>query len=302
MIHQGDRLLDLLNEPQKKQSRPRGVLVAVSLSVILILCVCIAGSILVMRSLQSGSFASLLTEGLRDIRLTETADFATRSSAAAGLEHPPDDWFLLFEDTFEDDSAGWSLDEDSPEFGTINRTILDGVYRWEAHATQGAIWPSCAPGVGTVTDFFASVEIEKLSRPINGFSTGLMFRIDGDEHYVVEASCGVIKVVRRTSDGDWVFPLGWEDAPMTCDAPNKLAVLGKGSHFWFFVNDTYVADFEDTSLPRGGVGLSISVYDDPIEDAIPPKVAAYDNFQLYVPTETASAASESRCPEITSAP
>jgi hypothetical protein len=285
--------------PVKPGRTNKWIVASMIASVLIIACACSVAFIYTM-----GRSAPEMFSDLQARRQTEEAvTFATRAAAAADLEHPPDDWVLLQEDHFEDESTAFPLGSEAIDFGTINRSIMDGVYRWQVQPNQQSIWPSCNPNVGNVTDFFASVEVERLSEPAGGFSIGLMFRINGNEHYVMESNgCGLIKVPRRTLDGGWDFTLGWEDAPLQCEGSNKLAVLGKGSHFWFFVNDAYVADVEDASISRGSVGLSVSVYDDHINETIRPKVIAFDNFQVYVPPDTELESHEGGCADVTSAP
>ena len=59
---------------------------------------------------------------------------------------------------------------------------------------------------------------------------------------------------------------------------NRLTVIGRGSHFTFYINDQYVAEAEDDRLTAGDVGVAVELLDD--GDSA---VFEFDDFEVRAP-------------------
>jgi hypothetical protein len=68
---------------------------------------------------------------------------------------------------------------------------------------------------------------------------------------------------------------------------NKIAVIGEGSHFLFFINNRYVGEVEDQQLTYGAVGITISLF-----HADDHAIFEFDNFELRQPMAASATQSQ----------
>lgn len=202
-------------------------------------------------------------------------------ATAVAAEHG----FEVLTSQFDDNTDDWPVGIDTDdEYGTLNRRIVDGKYSWTLDATKGVVWYGY-PYIKGVRDFYTSVEASPASEATD-FRVGLIFRrysADGYYYFHISPSDQYFAVELWYRDG-WkiMVPPTYTDA-IQPDGNNKYAVLGTGSRFVLFINDTYVAEFEDDTLRSGLVGIAIGG-----GETSGKIVVEYDNFLLRDPAATAN--------------
>lgn len=144
------------------------------------------------------------------------------------------------------------------------------------------IWghPNPSTGLETPTTFFLSVDCRQINGPelaamglvFRGSGSEMyVFRLRGDQHYAIS--------YLDESSKDWGSLLPWTpDSAILPGEVNRLAVIGEGAHFLFFINEHYVAELEDRRLPSGAAGLVIELFH-PGDEA----QFEFDNLELRQP-------------------
>jgi hypothetical protein len=188
-------------------------------------------------------------------------------------------WNPFLTDNFSEVSDLWETGSDEdPELASIEWKIQNGVYRWQANAISPFVW-WVAPETGPLGDFYLSVKARQLDNPEVG-EYGLVFRqADEESYYLFEISeYGNYALFIHTIDG-WETLLDWtQHSAISIGNTNRLAILGSGSDFIFFVNEIAVAEYSDDRLPTGEVGLLIGLSNDGDQ-----ATWEFDDFELRVP-------------------
>lgn len=159
----------------------------------------------------------------------------------------------LFTDSFAQDK-GWQLGENDAGAASL----LGGRLVIAIHLPK-ALRLSLSP-LAAVTDFFVQVSARaEVCGPDDDI--GLVFRANNSqEHYRLGLDCAGRVSLVRSLQGSSITLL----APTITSAAlpgvlvdNRLAVIGQGGAFTFFVNDIQVASARDNALPVGGVGVFV---------------------------------------------
>ena len=196
---------------------------------------------------------------------------------------PPDGWQLALRDDFDDNTNQWIVSDFEDDWGSVSRRVTDAVYRWEINAAQ-AVSRWCTPdpeeGQDSAADFYLAVDAQRVRGPQSA-AYGLVLRHTAGSYYLFSVR----------DDGYYQFSLwagfGWEPiidwtqtTSVVAGEVNRLGVLGDGSTFDLYINNTTVATAEDDQLAAGEMGLSISTA---ATDGL--AVFIFDNFELWVPAE-----------------
>jgi hypothetical protein len=198
-------------------------------------------------------------------------------------------WPLVMQEDFGPSTPNpWSTQRYTSDRVTIRKAI-DGTYLWEAESHQGVTAWSHAPYPNReiMKDFYVSVDYRRVSGSMDS-AMGLVFRSDEGNLYILRVGEDQrFKVSIRKND-QWTTLIPWtrSDAIKPYEV-NKIAVIGEGSHFLFFVNNQYVGEVEDQQLTHGAVGITITLF-----NADDYAIFEFDNFELRQPMAPSAAHSQ----------
>jgi hypothetical protein len=197
------------------------------------------------------------------------------------------EWPVVLFDDFSGPGGGWWTGEGSEPRGTRSMAIRDGRYRWELSAFDH-YYLHGLPAMPAVSDFVLSVEADMVPGNEDG-SCGLIFRQAAtDSLLTFEVNeIGAFSVWMREPEG-WSKVMGWdESSAILRDEPNRLMVVGEGTHFEFFINDEYVAELDDDRWPAGQVGVTATLNYGGLDGTF-----EFDNFELRAPPQSPEAQTE----------
>jgi hypothetical protein len=169
---------------------------------------------------------------------------------------------LLLDERFADNQHGWPNDRQSTAW------LDQGAYRL-AVRTPGRHVAVGAPIPGTFRDVEASATFHKVGGPPGG-GYGLILRDQGPgprdgrdqggRYYVLEVGDrGEVGIFRRDVD-HWtdLIPFGPSTAVKPGGESNSLTARAVGPRLTLLVNGVRVADFVDTAIAEGGVGVYVA--------------------------------------------
>jgi len=183
----------------------------------------------------------------------------------------------LLSDQFENNDNPWNTGPDNHEWAEISRAIKNGKYTWDATSNKGFF--SWVPADKTLlTDFLLSVDLQRTGgTKSSGY--GVVFRRDASDNlYYLDIDNQKFSVFLNYND-DWITIIGGRVSNALHDNEvNRVTIIAKGSHFIILFNDQVVVEFEDDHIPKGRVGLGITIH-------TPDRQAdfEFDNFELRAP-------------------
>jgi hypothetical protein len=187
-------------------------------------------------------------------------------------------WPVVFGDTFDSNANDWPAGDYSDERLTGSREIIDGKYHWEADALGGVIWWSI-PDVASVSDFYLVVNAQRISGVADGQYGVIFRRADRDNYGLFKIEDSQYYKFSVRYQGEWETVIDWtETSAIRPVGVNRLAVVGEGSHFSFYINDEYVGEVDEDRLPSGTMGLAIELLD--AKDAA---VFEFDDLEVRAP-------------------
>ena len=167
-------------------------------------------------------------------------------------------WNLVLIDTFDQNTANWTLWNVDDWGGKITRQIENGVFLWGTEITQpDQFWSQIAP-VYSYSNFYYSIKI----RRIGGTSTelqaywGILFRRHGSDYYEFRINdIQEYSVQIRNKDG-WIELIGWTKSQFVeLDEFNELTVIADDTDLFFFINGTPIGMVNDQTYSDGNVGF-----------------------------------------------
>jgi hypothetical protein len=186
-------------------------------------------------------------------------------------------WPIILYSSF-DDSINWFNGYQNEPNYTGSWLITDSKYRWEIKALQNFIqWRFfSAP---EVLDFSLTVEVKQISGSRNS-SYGVIFRSENNENfYFFRVSDSQGFGLDLLYNSKWEHLIEWTKTSIIKPGDtNLLTVTAQGSHFYFYINNQFVGEINDSTLTKGKVGLTIVI--DNIGDTV---VLEFDNFELRAP-------------------
>ena len=190
---------------------------------------------------------------------------AKKWESVANTDFSSDKWL---KESFDDES--WKGNEIITSNGTYLVTLNN-----VGDSPDDGFW--IIPVLEQVSDFYLSVEAKFVAGRSNN-SYGLVFRSNG-----FDAPAYVFRIFGQSYDiqifdGDWKELSGTTPSPyLLPDTFNRLTVVGKGSEFYFYINDNFAHHVTDSQISRGNAGIRISARQG-IEQII-----EFDNFELRKP-------------------
>lgn len=188
----------------------------------------------------------------------------------------PAGWSPELLDTFDDNAHNWPVSNVTDAWGSLERIISEGVYRWEVTAQQSvARW--CTPDDAGAKDFYLAVDAQRVSGPKDA-DYGVVFRHTEGNYYLFSIRDNGYYRFNLWNNFAWTPVIDWtETTTIRAGASNHLVVVGQGITFTFSINDTEVAVAVNEQLAEGEAGLAVAITTP--GDA----VFEFDNFELRAP-------------------
>ena len=198
-------------------------------------------------------------------------------NAQATAENILSRWTVIRTDTFDTNANNWLEDTSDDEYSLMVYDVVDGKYRWEATAHKSFIgW--VRSDRQSLTDFYLSVDIQQ----IEGSDTadyGVIFREDDDANFYYFGISDQGAYVLYVYFEEWDTLINWTDTNLIRPGKvNRITVIGQGSRFTFFINDQFLTEITDDTIPEGITALAVELADEN-EYA----VFEFDNFELRTP-------------------
>jgi hypothetical protein len=193
-------------------------------------------------------------------------------------------WFSILPAGFSDSAEdSWPVGESTqPALDLVaQQDITDGTYRWQFSAGRTVFFRTLAPVAEVDENFFLEVDMQQTSGP-NDTRYGLIFRSvgGGDAYYLFEIVDQERLEASVWHDDAFTPLLSLPIDRWSLEQPLSLAVLAEGSRYSFFVDDTFVGDFQDERIQGGRVGLAVT-----LSQNTPDAAFAFSGFTLRAPTE-----------------
>lgn len=172
-------------------------------------------------------------------------------------------WHTLVFDTFTSNENAWLVGSRASEyFTTLNQTLADAHYRWEAEVGKPySISTTWLMGY-SVTDFHLGVHCKRILGNKVDSAWGVIFRAKDSQNYgwfrMTDSGLFSVSAMEK---GEWRWIVEWErtDA-IKPNGVNHLEVIASKNHFSFLINSQLIGEAEDDSLVEGYVGLAIEGY------------------------------------------
>ena len=195
----------------------------------------------------------------------------------ATADYAANNWNVIITDTFKNNDNNWLLESSDDEYASTNYEIVDGKYRWEATAHQAFIgW--VRSDEETLKNFYLSVEARQVQGPDTA-DFGLIFREDKDSNFYYFGISNGGEYVLYMLHGEWSTLIDWTETELIQPGgSNRITVIGEGSHFTFFINDQYLTEFTDDTIPEGNTALAVELSEEGDQG-----VFEFDNFELRKP-------------------
>lgn len=192
----------------------------------------------------------------------------------------PPNWPIVFWDTFVDDGNGWVTYEQFDRQMESSK-LVEGTFAWQFKAIEAVQSVVKAPH-SEVSEFYAAVDVKRYTGPEDVWA-GLAFRRADERHfytflvndrqrYQIEARAGDVL-------SHLVDPTPSE--AIVVGGPNRVAVVGEGATFTFFVNGQAVTalhiEASGVQFAEGGLGLALDATAGDVG------IIEFDNFEVRVP-------------------
>jgi hypothetical protein len=187
-------------------------------------------------------------------------------------------WKAILTDTFDTNQHDWYVDTDDDEYAQIIYQVKDGKYIWDATAHQGFVQRMRVNPV-SFGDFYFALDATQPSST-TAADYGIIFREDTSNNYYY------FSINNKGEYNLWLYyQAEWtaliENTGSESILPreaNKLAVLAEGDHFILFINDQYVTEIQDATLPKGRVGMGAEISEPDLN-----VIFEFDNLELRAP-------------------
>jgi hypothetical protein len=229
------------------------------------------GFVLLLTSLACSSAATTEPDDAEEPEAT-TAPTATVKTAS-----DPEEWPVVFSDTFDEDTGDWFTGPDEGDYAIVDISIADGKYLFSMTTKEpSTYW--LTPDAGRYGDVLVSVDVERVSGTQEG-DYGLMFRLDEEYyHFSINSDWQEYSVYLSVGD-DWEAIIDYTESDLiNPDGSNRLAVLAVGSTFTLYLNGQELDSFTDDRLPRGEVGIAVNMYNSGETLDL-----EFDNFEIKAP-------------------
>jgi len=206
--------------------------------------------------------------------LTATAQV---QNAQATVENAAAKWKVVIADTFDSNKNKWVVKPSDDEYASFTFTVADGKYTWDATAHKSFInWVNI--GKKTLSDFYISLDVKQSEGP-DTTDYGVIFREDSNSnlYYFGINGQGQYMLFLRNTDWSTLIDPTQSDLIQPGET-NRITVIGEGSHFTFFINNQYLTEITDDTLPKGTSGLAVELAAENDH-----AVLEFDNLELRAP-------------------
>lgn len=193
--------------------------------------------------------------------VTPTADPQATATAVAAINEVSEltkDWRTVLKERFDSTKNYlWYTGVIESEYAKEIIEVKDGVYIWNLTAYD-AFFRGAGSRVRTVSSFHVSADAHLVSGKYAKY--GVMFRQDEDGFYFFQIADDETYNVSIYLDDEWTTLFEWtKSKAIKPYEVNRLSVMGYRTHFYFFINDQFVAEVEDDSIPYGQIGFYASL-------------------------------------------
>jgi serine/threonine protein kinase len=206
-----------------------------------------------------------------------------RAAAAELVRSEASAWTVSFSDTFDGPDTRWPLTPDIDPYAHVEAELVDGKYRLSVTALQdqGAVGWIPKPPTPYFSDFYLTVDVERVQGPSDS-GAGILYRMDDQNQFyiyrIIPSEQAFATIYQPQAPPTILIPRTIS-ASIRRDNVNRLAIIARGTHFWFFINETYVADVEDASLAQGKINFVVRL---PRADQA---IYDFDNLEIRVPSK-----------------
>jgi len=213
-----------------------------------------------------------MTATQQALDITKTAQaFQSKATSAAS------EWEIALEDNFDSNNNNWGTGSSDTEWAKSIITVADGKYSWDITTYKLEItWETA--NTQSLGDFALNVDAKQIGGPTTG-EYGLTFREDADFNSYYFGITNKGEYFLYLYNDEWITLIDYTKSKLILpNEYNRLTVIAEGSHFTFYINGQYVAEYTDELIKKGRVGLFSLLYD-PDQQA----VFEFDNFELRAP-------------------
>jgi hypothetical protein len=167
-------------------------------------------------------------------------------------------WPVVFQDSFADNSNQWPVGlSSSPEFGSINRQVASGRYRWEVNGVNPSVWWAATDQVNEA-DFYLAATVRQVSGSEVG-EFGVIFRKNSNQDYLVFKISNIGRyALYLYKDASWKALIDWSDTALILKgADNRLEVVAQGNLISLLLNGSLVDQYNQESLSEGQAGFFV---------------------------------------------
>jgi hypothetical protein len=190
-------------------------------------------------------------------------------------------WHRVFCEQFVDNNNKWDVGKVEYEGGGITQKVAGGKYLWEEEKVDDYFgYSSWLDSIYVVDDFYLSVEAQRISGDEAQACYGLIFRAQKGDYYTFVICDDQFYSIWIELENEAEILVHWTSSTtIKPNKVNKLAVLAKGNHFDFFINNELVKSLDNTQFESGIVGLRADIYESNVNSA----TFEFDNFILISP-------------------
>jgi hypothetical protein len=190
------------------------------------------------------------------------------------LDTQPSYGSLILEDNFRDAGA-WLTGQLPAGMITLNQDALTLV------VSQDHGYLSTVRQNTVFTDFYAQINANPtLCRGTDEY--GLLIRVSGGDFYRFSLSCDGQARLDRLLNGNASSPRPWTmngSIPPGSPSLSQIAVQAVGKQMRFYVNDAFVFEVNDGTIPSGGLGLFARAASDT------PVSVSFSDLKVYRPAQ-----------------
>ena len=213
-----------------------------------------------------------------DYLATTIAQATATAVTLPDLENSIATWPVTLLEPFDDNRNGWDTEPGDPELSLDLRSIADGVYIWEIDAITGFNWVETLPATTLGDTFYAAIDVAQSGSVTNLQAIAYRYHNASNYYYFGICESADSFTIERRLDGDW-FTLSectLSDS-IQPESVNRLAVLGDGARYLFYINEQLVKEVWDNSHSNGDVGVFIDM------DSEEQNIFRFDNLEIRQP-------------------
>lgn len=188
-----------------------------------------------------------------------------------------EEWDIILRDNFTSNKKGWDTEYSEDDRAKSIITVTNGKYNWDIASHKLVITTEKA-NTSPLGDFVMSADVKQVSGPETA-EYGIVFRENSDFYHYYFGINNKGEYFLFLYYDEWITLIDYtQSASIHPYEYNRITVLAEGSHFTFFINDQYVAEFTNGRINKGKVGL-FAILTQSDQHA----VFEFDNVELRAP-------------------